>query len=249
MIFSDYLIEKKLVKQTDILQSLVQQNLSTPSLFQICFDHKLLDESQLLSVYRCQISKRCSTQIAMEHLGFWSPILEKRIKELVDDKRSSLGQILITQGKIKAEVFFTALDDYAHEKKEDTEPPKSEARNILPDLNSPMIKNFLKTVEDSGLLSLALSPESKDQISSILAEIIAGAKFVRASLTEKILKSLLNGIQKNPSKDDLYKESISLIEDLVDVLKSGSSENEFWINPEKQKKYIHNLAQWLEESN
>ncbi|MFM8315657.1 MAG: hypothetical protein ACKOA8_15355 [Deltaproteobacteria bacterium] len=237
-LFGQYLVEKGIVDESELVSALIQQIRQIPTVAEIVHEERLLTPSQILSVLAMQTRLEIDFVKACQNLGLWTPALEKKIADVSAEKRIPLGQILVTSGKVSFQKIVNALDEYlALVRESEKNPSQDEApvQSQSPGKTIPedLLKNFDELLSAErihaidGLFSLCLEVVSKPdsgaeclevvrQIHRGIHEIRSIARFVKAEkteiLTEKLESSLAELLSVDPSA--LQQPAIELFVDL-----------------------------------
>lgn len=112
ILFGEFLVQKNLVKSTDILDLLVEQIRSQPSIAEIVYRHKLLSEDEQLQVLRIQSQTGWDYQQACVELKLWSEPLSQLVLDHSAKSRLPLGQLIVSRGLMTSIDLTRALDDF-----------------------------------------------------------------------------------------------------------------------------------------
>ncbi len=110
--FGEFLVEKNLVTDEVLVDALIEQLKSMPSLTEIAFETKLFPAKSFLSILSLQTNEKLDFKTAAEKLGLWSVEIEERVSRTLSEKKIPLGQILVRNGKVGFEDITKALDEY-----------------------------------------------------------------------------------------------------------------------------------------
>ncbi len=111
-LFGQYLVEKSLVTESDVLAAVIEQIGSTRSQAEILYQTKMISEADLLKALVFQSSRKVDFKSACSKLGLWSSGIENELIQKQNSVKKPIGQILLDQGKIKSEDLNKALQDY-----------------------------------------------------------------------------------------------------------------------------------------
>ncbi|MCB0422495.1 MAG: hypothetical protein KDD61_15955 [Bdellovibrionales bacterium] len=110
--FGEYLVEKQLISEEDLLAALVEQSQSIPTYLEAAFKNKLLPAEKILSVLKVQVTEGLEFKSSCRHLNLWSPELEQQLDSVISKERIPLGKILLSQNKLEVKQLIAALDDF-----------------------------------------------------------------------------------------------------------------------------------------
>jgi len=110
--FGEYLVEKKIIKELELVQALIEQMKHTPLICEICLEKKIYSAIEILSIFKTQHEINSDFQSAAKTLNIWSSEIDIMIKKELEARREPLGRILNKKGLISTEVLTKALDEY-----------------------------------------------------------------------------------------------------------------------------------------
>lgn len=111
-LFGEYLVEKNLIRDEDLLVALIHQVEKLPSMARLISEQRLLTTTQILEIFKMQTINRCSFIEAANRLSLWSEDLHKRVEQSLAANRAPLGEILIDLKCLDVSSLTKALDDY-----------------------------------------------------------------------------------------------------------------------------------------
>lgn len=125
-LFGEYLLEKGIVKKTELLTALVRQIKSTPTPLEVAFEKNLLDHDTLLKILLHQHYHRVSFFEALHSVGITNVSLISEIEKHITQVKEPLGEILIKMGAANLDSIADALDNFLTETKFEPESKKQE---------------------------------------------------------------------------------------------------------------------------
>ncbi len=152
-LFGEYLIEKNIVTEDQLVDALVDQIREEPSICEITYSEKLLTTSQILSILSLQTKEKLTFIDSAKKLKAWNPDIEKKISEILQKKRIPIGQILLKKGGANFDQLINALDEFLAEIKphqEDEKPaPSIKTSSKQPETTSTLDPSVLEIFSDS----------------------------------------------------------------------------------------------------
>lgn len=110
--FGQYLVEKSLLSEETLVDALIEQLRSMPSLAEVVYDLKVFSTKQFLNVLALQAQTGMEFKKTAESIGLWTKEVDEKVTRALGDRRIPLGQILVRTGKIGFEDITKALDEY-----------------------------------------------------------------------------------------------------------------------------------------
>jgi hypothetical protein len=135
-LFGEYLVEKGHINKSTLLNALVQQIKSVPSVTEIVFEKNLMDHDNILKALLIQHQKQNSFIDAARELNLWNENIQKEVERHITHTKTPLGEILVKTGVVSLDVIADALDVFLTETKFSQEPPKSEVVPIVQNTDS-----------------------------------------------------------------------------------------------------------------
>lgn len=268
-LLGEFLVEKGLLSNGDLLDALMLQSSNTSSVAEIVHKNKFLDCETILSTLKFQAEHSLGFYQALSKLGHLSDELTSKIKKIMDKERKPLGQILLETKKIDCEQLIQAFDDFIYETKnstageeQDTSPSGADAENTLkltPNFKTfapELLGQFLQSFSEEAMANIEQVDIRKDDLSKVkdnLREILAGAKFLTLELTVLLAGNLLKAIETLGSNfpHELYSQCAQLLKRLRILLVKNSSEEEMWSSPEEKQNFLdiyNDLMKYVEEN-
>jgi HPt (histidine-containing phosphotransfer) domain-containing protein len=231
-----------------LVQALVEQSKTLPSVCEIVLKKNLLNSDQLLTIFRHQVNNKFSFIQAAKELDLWNDQIDTQVTDHLDAIRIPLGEILVKIGPLTLNQLVLAFDEFLPEReqsagtklqekeiKKPSQPPLSEG-DYAPycDCFDPNLRNKLD--------SMSLGEQQNLEIKGTIEEIHrlkGAARLVNAAhsaaLLESLEKLLSAALTINFSKLDLkltttfknlYKKAIELIWNAQEALKLKPKELE-----------------------
>lgn len=126
--FGEYLVSTGVISQSNLLEALIEQLRSTPSIAEVVHTHHLLAPAQLVAVLSLQSREGLDFRSATEKLGCWGEDLWNRIHTETQKSRRPLGEILIANQNIDLKTLASSLDSFLVEEREKRESEKNSIR-------------------------------------------------------------------------------------------------------------------------
>jgi len=110
--FGEFLIEKGIISNDNLVEVLVEQIAATPPLCQLVFDKKILPPSSIFSAFRYQQENQVEFMQACKALGLWSGEVQEKTNRYLEEIRKPLGQLLVKKGYIDLKKLTKMLDEF-----------------------------------------------------------------------------------------------------------------------------------------
>ena len=111
-LFGAFLIEQKLVPSDLVLDALIQQLRSTPSVAEIVYDNNIMPKRQLLDIIIKQQLSGDQFSVCAKELGLWNDEIAQSVAVVTRKRRRPLGEIILEMGGLTIDSFNTAVDSY-----------------------------------------------------------------------------------------------------------------------------------------
>lgn len=215
-LFGQYLIEKGIISEDDLLSALIEQIRALPSVVEIVYHSQLLSPKQMLSALELQTRENIDFLQSCRKMGVLNSQIEDKIASEVAKRKIPLGEILIKTEKVSFQKIVNALDDYLAQVNEQTEKPKPVTQSPEPTSTDGAIRHeFLQRYGEllseekvkaiQSLFDLAVELGSKPvpdpntfevfkQIHKGFHEVRGMARFINASKTEALIGSFENAV-------------------------------------------------------
>ena len=110
--FGEFLVEKKLINPSGLIEALLHQIEDLPSIPRIMKDEKILNDEQIIQVLSCQQKNHCEFLRACEMMGLVNDNIISQIESVFKTKRKPLGEILVSLNMIDIKNLTKALDEF-----------------------------------------------------------------------------------------------------------------------------------------
>ena len=111
-LFGEFLVEKNILTNEQLLGVLLDQIKSTPTIPELVIKNKLLPEDEILKIFRRQVVQRTPFTEAAKLEGLWTEELNQSVEKLTTLNRMPLGQIVIKLGYATVDEMTKALDEF-----------------------------------------------------------------------------------------------------------------------------------------
>ncbi len=111
-LFGEYLIEKNIVTEEQVLEALIDQMRNLPSLCEIAYDHALMKKADILKSVAVQMKLGLDFKRACQSEKLWNETIEAEVNKVLRTKKRPLGEILLQKNIISAEELTRALDEF-----------------------------------------------------------------------------------------------------------------------------------------
>lgn len=118
-LFGEYLIEKKIISEENLVQLIVQQSKSIPSLIQLVHKSSLINPKDMLAILRYQTQKNISFEMACKNLNFWNEKLESTLNQEYEKYKIPIVQLIIENELADTDQVMIALEEYLNQKKDE----------------------------------------------------------------------------------------------------------------------------------
>lgn len=221
-LYGEFLIEKKLATDEQVLDALLEQLRSVPSTAEIIYELNLLKKSDLLRILTHQQHTGSDFHSSAKSLGLWNKQISQSVMTRLQELRRPLGEILVGRGHLTLAGLTAALDGYIEccgsnlESSKETalsplkvqEPPLS--TSCRESLDPILVKEYLNVYESrirpslqAILKNLDETPEAnriqlQQLMSSALSEFVglrASAGFLGAKRCEAITNETVRSLE------------------------------------------------------
>lgn len=111
-LFGEFLVDKGLITEEQLLEMVMQQVESAPSLPELIRKLDLLTGRELLKVFKRQAQRGLEFRAAAQSLGLWNEELEQKVRKSLSLERKPIGEILVMQGVLQQQELPHLLDEY-----------------------------------------------------------------------------------------------------------------------------------------
>lgn len=110
--FGEFLVEKGVISQENLVDALIEQIATTPPLCQVIYQKKILPTTKVFEIFRYQQDQQVEFIQACKSLGVWTKEVQDRAFETIDELRKPLGHILVSKGLIDLKKLTHMLDEF-----------------------------------------------------------------------------------------------------------------------------------------
>ncbi|MBX9704337.1 MAG: hypothetical protein K2X39_09320 [Silvanigrellaceae bacterium] len=110
--FGKYLVEKKVISESDFLKIIIEQIRNTPSVAEIIYDLKILSLDDQCRVIDLQIMKDIEYLSACKQLGLWNTELEVKTFAEIKKRKISFAQLLLREKMLTYDQIVKYLDEF-----------------------------------------------------------------------------------------------------------------------------------------
>lgn len=110
--FGEFLVEKGVITQDNLVDALIEQIATTPPLCQVIFQNKILPTSKVFEAFRFQQDNQVEFIAACKSIGAWTQEVQDKTFNAIDDIRKPLGHILVSKGLIDLKKLTNMLDEF-----------------------------------------------------------------------------------------------------------------------------------------
>lgn len=115
-LFGEYLVEKSLITEEQLLDALIIQIEEQDSVVKIVRDLNLMNSNEILQVLKAQVLNQRSFLDSAKDLSFWNQGKVDKIFNYLSTQRTPLGEILLKKKILDISQLTSALDEYFGEK-------------------------------------------------------------------------------------------------------------------------------------
>lgn len=110
--FGEFLVEKGIISEDNLVDALVEQIANTPPLCQMILQNKILSSHKVFEAFRFQQDNQVEFMQACKSIGAWTQEVQDRVFTSLDDIRKPLGHILVSKGLIDLKKLTNMLDEF-----------------------------------------------------------------------------------------------------------------------------------------
>lgn len=230
IMFGEFLIEEKLLNQEQLLEAIIEQLQSIPSVPEVMFESNIIPKSDLLRILLHQKYEGSEFLVSAKTLGFWSPSISQQVLKKLENIQKPLGEVLIQKGFIDLESLSKTFVKYL-ETKENIKKLDAQEKS---DLDSAILKEYIMFFEgvffpkiETLLGQLKQVDKTKESFLNdmqlVLSEFVAvraGAEFLGGLLSKDISNKIILFIEKTiePSSTEEFASIIEILEMSVKIL-------------------------------
>ncbi len=231
VLFSEYLISEKLLNHEQLLEAIIEQLQSIPSIPEILYENNLLSKDNLLKILLHQKYEGTEFLISAKALGFWSPSISQQVTKKLKNIHKPLGEVLIQKGFLNLESLTSAFTKYV-----EIQGNKKELKKEHNKFDETILKEYITCFEgsiypnlQSHLDQLKKGDKSQEnilhEIQMILAEFVAAraaADFLGATRSNVIANEIIIYIEHfiEPNTNINFIDIIDVIDMSSQILNS-----------------------------
>ncbi len=250
-LFGEYLIEKGLVDAEVLVDALVEQVRTLPTMAEVVRTHKLLPPLEIISVFKVESENGNSFVAAAKSLGLWTAEMETVVNRELKMRRMPLGQILVRRGHLTIEKMATALDDFLGDLPADVRPQNRapSATPVSAMTNTPIVEALQSEFSSERMQKLASffdnmvskvpRPEDLRLIADDLHLLRGTSRLAQAPRLERLISLLEDSAtylarQSQPDVERLARmavasgDGVRVVRSLVEAMIAGSAEGAYF---------------------
>jgi hypothetical protein len=110
--FGEFLVEKGVITEENLVDALIEQLANTPPLCQVIHQKKILSSAKIFEAFRFQQDNQVEFMQACKAIGAWTQEVQEKAFNCLDDIRKPLGHILVSKGLIDLKKLTNMLDEF-----------------------------------------------------------------------------------------------------------------------------------------
>ena len=110
--FGEFLVEKGVITEENLVDALIEQLANTPPLCQVIRQKKILSTQKIFEAFRFQQDNQVEFMQACKAIGSWTQEVQERAFTSLDEIRKPLGHILVSKGLIDLKKLTNMLDEF-----------------------------------------------------------------------------------------------------------------------------------------
>ena len=110
--FGEFLVEKGVITEENLVDALIEQLANTPPLCQVIHQKKILSSAKIFEAFRFQQDNQVEFMQACKAIGAWTQEVQEKAFNSLDDIRKPLGHILVSKGLIDLKKLTNMLDEF-----------------------------------------------------------------------------------------------------------------------------------------
>jgi hypothetical protein len=209
--FGEFLVEKGVITQDNLVDALVEQIAATPPLCQLIHQKKILGTSKIFEAFRYQQDKQVEFMSACVALGFWNKDVQDKVSSALDEIRKPLGHILVSKGLLDLKKLTTMLDEFLSQLSIKETTTKNEVVSSQPVEVAPVEEILEKTVESS-------SPILQDLVETYQPGILSELEETFDERKRKMMRVAFSLIKDNAGVDKAICKKLML--DIMKIVRS-----------------------------
>ena len=227
VLFIEYLIEEKLLSQEQLLEAIIEQLQSIPSVPELLFELNILSKADLLRILIHQKYESTEFLTSAKTLGLWSPQISQQVSKKLNSIHKPISEVLIQKGFLDLESITAAFVKYV-EIQENKKVLEKEEKKDSPEYNLTILKEYIICFEATIFPNIQLylnqfkeNSNSKENllhdIQIVLSEYVAAraaADFLGAMHSKKIANEVVLYIEKflEPNTAINFTDTIDVID-------------------------------------
>lgn len=254
-LFGEFLIEKNLASESQVLEALIEQIKGLPSVCEVVYDKKILSGTQVLKAMAFQMKESVDFKTACIRTNIWSEKIETEINKILQSIKVPLGEILVKKQIIDHTKLTKALDQFLSENINAAAPTDKNQPQRIPPQKVGYVYPELDTIFQN-LNALESKAVSRFQIEGFLSVLFVAthklkgvARFKSAERLEKLfaifehkiedqLQEVKKGGEFIPSSLGAWsREFLSVVADISSLLEKSGSEIGYFQSAENVRKY------------
>ncbi len=265
VLFSEYLIEKKLLSMEQVLEIFIEQLEIIPSSAELIYEFNLLPKNDLLKILMKQQIEGLDFQASAKSLGLWNSEVSDSVKKKLKEIYKPFTEILVQKEYLTLDNLSSAIISFTEQNIQESNPIKPviepihklnkemlfEYLDCFENVISINIKSFLAKIKNSEITQ----NNFRNEINNVKSEFIAlqaAANFVNAKYSEKVSILVSNYIEKivslnNEFNIDKTKEIIemafNILEGYFQSLKLNEIEDIKGLNPNDVYNELKNIVE------
>jgi hypothetical protein len=110
--FGEFLVEKGVITEENLVDALIEQLANTPPLCQVIHQKNILSCAKIFEAFRFQQDNQVEFMQACKAIGAWTQEVQEKAFNSLDDMRKPLGHILVSKGLIDLKKLTNMLDEF-----------------------------------------------------------------------------------------------------------------------------------------
>jgi hypothetical protein len=110
--FGEYLVDKGIISDDQLVQTLIEQSKVTPLAIEIAYQKKIFSPAVLLTITKTQMEKRIDFKTACKEMKLWTSQIETDIESAIHSSRTPIGHLLVKKGLTDLVAITKAMDDF-----------------------------------------------------------------------------------------------------------------------------------------
>lgn len=214
--FGLYLIEKGLISEETLVKALTQQIQETPSVVKICYEHKLLKPSEILTILSAQQDLQVDFINAAKSLHIWTDKIQDAVDNKLSYERTPIGHILIKMNAIEMTSLTKALDEFLSKRQ-----PEGKVRSVTPGSEKVIVEKSVQTDNSIDLTNQKVASPTETQNSSSIPSSSSGNSSTQPILELDFKFNQIDSIMLDEFKDFFSDAKLDELKNVVDMLNNS----------------------------